>query len=315
MIASTWQDRSPHTSGTAFVNNVHLHYLDWGGRGEPLILIHGLGDSPHIYDDLAPDWRNDFRVIAYARRGHDRSEAKGPFDVDTLTEDLRQLLDRLRLTRVHLAGWSLAGREITRFAELYPDRVQSLIYLDAAYDRMDPTWYRALENCPLKLFATGEALRSLDAYREWQRATWFSECPWPDAAEANLRATVLEEPDGTLRTIPSDSLIGEIVAANVGSQAYRRDYRSIVVPALFIFAASWLPTHLPEEAARRADIWTRQEYQPVKESTIARLRAELPAADIIELPSGSHMDFVFVHRGEIVKSLRTFAARRRDPKT
>lgn len=32
---------------------IKLHYLDWGGSGEPLILIHGLGDSPYIFTDMA----------------------------------------------------------------------------------------------------------------------------------------------------------------------------------------------------------------------------------------------------------------------
>ena len=40
----TWEDRSPHASHFVTVNGVRLHYLDWGGSGEPLVLIHGLGD-------------------------------------------------------------------------------------------------------------------------------------------------------------------------------------------------------------------------------------------------------------------------------
>lgn len=305
-----WHDRSPHAGAIVVVNSVRLHYLDWGGRGEPLILIHGLGDSPHVFDDLAPELVDEFRVLAYARRAHGESETHGPFDVDTLTEDLRQFLDRLGLMRVHLAGWSLAGREITRFAELYPNRVHSLVYLDAAYDRTDPAWRRALESCPLKLFASGAVLRSLDAYREWQCTTWFADTAWPNAAEANMRATILEGPDGTLRPVPSDSVLGEIVAAHVNPNAYRRDYRKIVVPALFILAASWLPVnHLDEAARRAAAAWTREHYLPVRKSTLARLRAELSTAEIVELPSGSHMDFVFSHRGQILKFIRDFVTR------
>lgn len=34
---------------------VKLHYLDWGGSGQPLVLIHGLGDSPYIFEDIASD--------------------------------------------------------------------------------------------------------------------------------------------------------------------------------------------------------------------------------------------------------------------
>ena len=106
MSASTaeWTDPSPHTSHLMTVNGVRLHYLDWGGAGDPLILLHGMGDTPHCFDDLATAFRDRHRVLAYARRGHGQSEAKAPYDADTLTEDLRQLLDHLGLDSVHLAG-------------------------------------------------------------------------------------------------------------------------------------------------------------------------------------------------------------------
>src|SRR5262249_19171899 len=143
--AEAWSDRSPHTSHFAMVNGVRLHYLDWGGSGPALLLIPGFGDTPHCFDDLAPDLRDRCRVLAYARRGHGRSQAKSPYDTETLTEDLRQLLDHLGLEAVNLAGWSLGGGEITRFAELHPRRVLTLTYLDAALDRGNPAWRRAME--------------------------------------------------------------------------------------------------------------------------------------------------------------------------
>jgi pimeloyl-ACP methyl ester carboxylesterase len=60
----TWQDPSRHTSHFVTVNGVRLHYLDCGGSGEPLVLIHGLGDTAHYFDDLAPALRDRWRVVA-----------------------------------------------------------------------------------------------------------------------------------------------------------------------------------------------------------------------------------------------------------
>src|SRR5262249_55853830 len=175
-----WRDASPHTSHFAAVNDVRLHYLDWGGSGPPLVLIPGFGDTPHCFDDLAPDLRDRCRVLAYARRGHGRSQAKSPYDTETLTEDLRQLLDYLGLEAVNLAGWSMGGREISCFAERYPQRVLTLTYLDGAVDRSDPVFRRALELSPLSLSPDQQALGSLDAYRRWWQSTWFANAPWPD---------------------------------------------------------------------------------------------------------------------------------------
>src|ERR1700745_762282 len=91
----TWPDIATHKSGFVTANGIHLHYLDWGGSGPVLILIHGGLDNAHIFDDLAPAFTDHFRVIACDLRGHGRSEAKGPFDATTRTEDLRGLMDRL----------------------------------------------------------------------------------------------------------------------------------------------------------------------------------------------------------------------------
>ncbi len=56
-------------------DGVKMHYLDWGGSGQPLILIHGLGDSPYIFEDIASSLKTNFRVIAYSGRGHCKSQA------------------------------------------------------------------------------------------------------------------------------------------------------------------------------------------------------------------------------------------------
>ena len=61
---SLWRDRSPHTEGFLAPNGERLHYLDWGGEGEPLVLLTGLGSTAHTFDDfgnlvggaLAADW-------------------------------------------------------------------------------------------------------------------------------------------------------------------------------------------------------------------------------------------------------------------
>jgi pimeloyl-ACP methyl ester carboxylesterase len=38
-------------------------------------MMHGIGDDPHVFDDLASLLHDRFRIIAYARRGHGLSDA------------------------------------------------------------------------------------------------------------------------------------------------------------------------------------------------------------------------------------------------
>ena len=35
-------------------NGIRLHYRDWGGDGRPVVLLHGLASSCHIWDLVAP---------------------------------------------------------------------------------------------------------------------------------------------------------------------------------------------------------------------------------------------------------------------
>ena len=288
--------RRPTRDHFVTVNGVRLQYLDWGGSGEPLVLIHRLGDTPHYFDDLAPALRDRWRVVAYARRGHGRSEARAPYDADTLAEDLRQLLDALGLGAVHLAGWSLGGRELTRFAELHPTRVRTLIYLDGAHDRADPAWRQVLEAPPLKLFPDETALGSLDSYRRWWQATFFADATWSDAAEAYMRDIVVQQPDGSLRPATPTGVFGEIAASYVTPPIYRRDYSKLRAPALFVCPATWLPTRLADPALGLGPPTGAREQIAVPGCGDVRpLRRELADVEMRRARSRNHVDFVLSH--------------------
>jgi pimeloyl-ACP methyl ester carboxylesterase len=128
-------DISLHEERFVQSNGVKLHYLDWGGSGEPLVLLTGYGAEAHVFDSLAARFSKRFHVIAFTRRGRAPSERTPTgYDLKTLTSDLQGALDALKLQKVHLAGHSFGGAEMTQFATLHPQRVISLVYFDAALD-------------------------------------------------------------------------------------------------------------------------------------------------------------------------------------
>jgi len=92
--AEEWVDPSPHRSDSVVVNELTLRCLDWGGSGEPLLLLAGLFGSAHGFDDLAPQLTSDFRVLALTRRGHGKSgrPASG-YSLGVLVDDIRGFLD------------------------------------------------------------------------------------------------------------------------------------------------------------------------------------------------------------------------------
>ena len=120
----------------AVVNGVKLHFVDWGGTGEPLLFLTGGGGSAHQFDAVAQKFTDRFRVLGLTRRGQRPSDipASG-YDTTTLAEDIKAFLDFAQISRVTLVGYSIAGDEQTKFAVLYPARVNKLVYLDAAFDR------------------------------------------------------------------------------------------------------------------------------------------------------------------------------------
>jgi pimeloyl-ACP methyl ester carboxylesterase len=127
---------SNHKSNFAHVNGIRLHYLDWGGKGPALIFLTGIGCSAYIFNKFAPRFHDKFRVLALTRRGQGDSDyPERGYDAETLTEDIRQFMDRLNVERAILAGHLLAGVELTHFAATRPTRVDKLIYLDALDDR------------------------------------------------------------------------------------------------------------------------------------------------------------------------------------
>src|SRR2546430_10403168 len=66
----TWQDPSPHITQFVTVDkNVRLEVLDWGGSGRPLVLLAGGGDTPHAFDDFAPQPTPRLPVYRIPRRG------------------------------------------------------------------------------------------------------------------------------------------------------------------------------------------------------------------------------------------------------
>src|SRR6267143_5641310 len=134
--ADPWRDPSPHTVRmVAVAPGASLEVLDWGDSGRPLVLLAGLHNTAHVFDDLALSFTDSFHVYAITRRGFGRSSQPPDSDAATLVSDLRIVLDSLRLSRVILVGHSIAGEELTGFGVSYHDRCEALIYLDAAYDR------------------------------------------------------------------------------------------------------------------------------------------------------------------------------------
>lgn len=167
--APQWSDTSPHK--VSFVNagpDVRLEVLDWGGSGPPMLFLSGLGDTGHEFDDFAPRWTSQFHVYALSRRGYGASsQPAGGYQIDSLINDVRIVLDSLKIERAILVGHSIAGDELTRFAATWPARVNKLVYLDAAHDRVPlVSMFQKTPAPPAPPMTAADSLTP-DAFREY----------------------------------------------------------------------------------------------------------------------------------------------------
>ena len=145
LLAHTWlpaQEKEgilpPQVTFVSLEPGVRLELLDWGGTGKPVFLLAGLGNTAHVYENFAHHFTKTNHVYGLTRRGYGASsQPKYGYDIPTLAKDIKDVMDHLNIEKAILIGHSIAGDEMTKFAVTYPERVEKLIYLDAAYDRSD----------------------------------------------------------------------------------------------------------------------------------------------------------------------------------
>jgi pimeloyl-ACP methyl ester carboxylesterase len=97
------------------------------GRGEVVLLIHGMGGSSNTWSGVIPLLAENYRVIAPDLLGHGQSDKpRGDYSVGAFAVLLRDLLDELGITRVTVVGHSLGGGIAMQFAHQhrqYCDRI------------------------------------------------------------------------------------------------------------------------------------------------------------------------------------------------
>jgi pimeloyl-ACP methyl ester carboxylesterase len=297
---TSWRDPAPHRDGYARNGRVRIHYLNFGGRGEPLVLLTGLGSSAHIFDDLAPRFTDRFRVVAITRRGHAESDhpATG-YALDTLVGDIKAVVDTLGFRRINLAGHSIAGGELTRFAILYPDRVRRLLYLDAL---LDPVGLDALiAEDTIKIKASETDFQSYDSARSWFQRCFYGF--WSTAQEADFRLN-------TTSPQTTDAIYKEAVA----SPSWRQELSAVRAPSLVLYTLATLEQRRPcvaksadQKRADRARDFLSRKYRPYQSAAIARARREMPHVRIREL-QGHHFLFLS-NQSQVVREMRDFLLR------
>jgi len=265
------------------VNGVRLHYRDWGGSGEVLLLLSGFGDDAKIFDDFAQKFIDRFHVIGLTRRGSGESDKPATgYDTNTRVEDIRHFLDTIKIERATIIGHSMAGDELTLFASLYPTRVNRLVYLDAAQDRR----------------RTADITLSDPACPPYLRRLLLEVLESPDAAQIAV---------SDMPPLDEWERYKAIMKAMI---TFPTDFSLVKAPALSFYAMPerhpYIPPQATEEIRESMNDWWVKNGIPYIQACIEKFLREAQHGQVVEMKDANHYLFLGHTQDEVVSRIREF---------
>jgi len=107
-----------------------------GGKGEPILFLHGFPESHRTWRHQLDDLARDHRVVAPDQRGFGASDKPAgveKYETDKIVADLMALADALEIDCFTLAGHDWGGAVAWLAALTHPDRVKRLVIVNAPH--------------------------------------------------------------------------------------------------------------------------------------------------------------------------------------
>ena len=137
----------------AAVNGIQLHYVI-GGKGDPVVLLHGWPETWYAWRHVMPALAKNFTVIAPDLRGlGDSSKPPTGYDGKTVAEDIHQLVTQLGFESIFLVGHDIGTQVAYSYAAVHPSEVKRLAVMEltipgfAPAGRM-PLWWVIFHQTP-----------------------------------------------------------------------------------------------------------------------------------------------------------------------
>lgn len=311
--ATAWPlDPTPHKVLLVPVEkDVTLEVLDWGGTGRPVILLAGIGNTAHIFDQFAQKLTPHYHVYGITRRGFGASSSPVPWGgnyfPDRLGDDVLAVIDALHVDHPVLIGHSIAGQELSSIGSRHPEKVAGLVYLEAAhgyafYDRVHGDALDDIAGLERE-FAALPSTQDLRAEKALEQQLLTTAIP---RVEQDLREELSYTKDLTAE-LPSSALPDLAQAPSVRQAIIlgAQKFTAIHAPVLAIFA-------LPPGAgpASGSDAAARASATQNREETLNQanaVRAGIPGSRIVLIPNASHYIFQSNETG-VLREINSFIA-------
>lgn len=116
-------------------DDVKLYYEETGS-GPPVVFVHEFAGDYRSYEMQMRYFGQRYRCIAYNARGYPPSDVpKDParYSQSRARDDIRAVLDALRIEQAHIVGLSMGGFATLHFGFTYPARARSLVVAGCGY--------------------------------------------------------------------------------------------------------------------------------------------------------------------------------------
>jgi pimeloyl-ACP methyl ester carboxylesterase len=116
-------------------DRVKLYYEE-AGSGVPIVFVHEFAGDYRSWEPQVRYFSRRYRCIAFNARGWPPSDV--PEDVSRYSQaracdDIRSVLDALKIDKAHVVGCSMGGLATLHFGLTYPARTRSLLAAGAGY--------------------------------------------------------------------------------------------------------------------------------------------------------------------------------------
>lgn len=267
-----------------------------GGKGEPLVLLHGFPQTHVMWHRIAPQLAKKFRVILMDLRGYGWSSAPvsdakhTPYSKREMAKDVLRVIDELGFTQFRLVGHDRGARVGYRLALDHPGRLKKLALLDiiptiAMWERMDAK--RAMQVYHWSFLAQPQPMPETligKAPTEWLEHTLASWTMGKDLSAFDPRAlkhyrAFFNDPT-RIRATCEDYRAGATLDIDADEEA-RKTRATITCPTLVL----WGSAGIPAAGTTPLDMW--RDFAPDAEGASVRsghfLAEENPDATLAAL--------------------------------
>lgn len=190
-----------------------LSYVE-KGVGQPLILLHGNGETKECFKSQIEYFSRSFRVIAVDTPGHGESpRGEGEFTLSRFSRDLRDFVDLLRIDKAIILGFSDGANIALLFALAFPDRVKALVLNGG---NLSPSGIRRSTQLPIEI--------------GYKMALAFAKKSKKAAANAEMLGLMVNEPNISPNALKAVTVPALVIAGS--NDMVKKEHTELIAKSL-----------------------------------------------------------------------------------